>query len=216
MSRHEAVSRVTSQMNGISLTNERHPFHERDCKRDSFWNLSYELYLSHEWYLSRMNGIPLINCLNLSHTRYGVDSISRLLKIIGLFSRILSLLSGSFAKETCNFKEPTERSHPIFLSWMNGIWIESCRTFTALVSAAIHSWSCVWPYISGLSVGVGEDVHWEWGMELGVVMEWLWMLCVNVRCMYRYTHTHTHTCIHTHIHAYTHTHTHTYTKCTYV
>ena len=31
----------------------------------------------------------------------------------GLFCRILSLLQGSFAKETYNFKEPTNRSHPI-------------------------------------------------------------------------------------------------------
>ena len=37
----------------------------------------------------------------------------RLLKIIGLFYRILSLLQGSFAKETYIFKEPTNRSHPI-------------------------------------------------------------------------------------------------------
>jgi len=43
---------------------------------------------------------------------YGVATISRLLKIIGLFW-ISSLLKGSFAKETCNFKEPTHRSHPI-------------------------------------------------------------------------------------------------------
>jgi len=34
---------------------------------------------------------------------YGVASISRLLKIIGLFCKISSLLYGSFAKETYNF-----------------------------------------------------------------------------------------------------------------
>jgi len=44
---------------------------------------------------------------------YGVASISRLLKIIGLFCRISSLLQGSFAKETCNFQRPTSRSHRI-------------------------------------------------------------------------------------------------------
>jgi len=44
---------------------------------------------------------------------YGVATISRLLKIIGLFCRISSLLQGSFAKKTYNFKEPTNRSHPI-------------------------------------------------------------------------------------------------------
>ena len=40
---------------------------------------------------------------------YGVATISRLLKMIGLFGRILSLLKGSFAKETYDFKEPTNR-----------------------------------------------------------------------------------------------------------
>ena len=45
--------------------------------------------------------------------KYGVATISRLLKIIRLFCRIPSLLQGSFAKETYNFKEPTNRSHPI-------------------------------------------------------------------------------------------------------
>jgi len=44
---------------------------------------------------------------------YGLATTSRLLKIIGLFYRISSLLQGSFAKETCNFQEPTNRSHPI-------------------------------------------------------------------------------------------------------
>jgi len=36
---------------------------------------------------------------------YGVATISRLLKITGLFCRLSSLLQGSFAKETCNFKD---------------------------------------------------------------------------------------------------------------
>ena len=40
-------------------------------------------------------------------------TISRLLQIIGLSCRISSLLKGFFAKETYNFKEPTDRSQPI-------------------------------------------------------------------------------------------------------
>jgi len=44
---------------------------------------------------------------------YGVATISRLLKMIGLFcKRALSKRRYS-AKETYNFKEPTNRSHPI-------------------------------------------------------------------------------------------------------
>ena len=44
---------------------------------------------------------------------YGMATMSRLLKIIGLFCRISSLLHGTFAKETSHFKEPTNRGHPI-------------------------------------------------------------------------------------------------------
>ena len=47
---------------------------------------------------------------------YGVATISRLLKSIGLFCRISSVWKGSFAKETYNLKEPTNRSHPISMS----------------------------------------------------------------------------------------------------
>ena len=42
--------------------------------------------------------------------------MSRPFKIIGLFCRISSLLWASFAKETYNFKEPTNRSHLILVS----------------------------------------------------------------------------------------------------
>jgi len=48
---------------------------------------------------------------------YGVATISRLLKIAGLFCRISSLLQGSCANETFNVKEPTHLSHPIVESY---------------------------------------------------------------------------------------------------
>jgi len=43
---------------------------------------------------------------------YGMASVSKIDKIIGLFCRILSLWWGSFAKETYNFIDPTDQSHP--------------------------------------------------------------------------------------------------------
>jgi len=46
---------------------------------------------------------------------YGVASSSRLLKIIGLFCKRVLYKRRYSAKETCNFKEPTHRSHPISL-----------------------------------------------------------------------------------------------------
>jgi len=44
---------------------------------------------------------------------YGVATISRIDKIIGLFCRKASLLWGSFAKEMYSFIDPTNISHPI-------------------------------------------------------------------------------------------------------
>ena len=44
---------------------------------------------------------------------YGVATVSRIDKIIGLFCRVSSLLLGSFAKETYNLFDPTNQSHPI-------------------------------------------------------------------------------------------------------
>ena len=60
-----------------------------------------------------MGYLRLVALLGMWHAMYGVATICRLLKIIGLSCRIWSLLQGSFAKETYNFKETTNRSHPI-------------------------------------------------------------------------------------------------------
>jgi len=48
-------------------------------------------------------------------TWYGVAPISRLLKVIGLFCKRALQKRRYSAKETYNFKEPTNRSHPIWL-----------------------------------------------------------------------------------------------------
>ena len=51
---------------------------------------------------------------------YGVVSISRLLNIVGLFSKRALWKRRYSAKETYNCREPTNRSHPIFLYiWLN-------------------------------------------------------------------------------------------------
>ena len=52
----------------------------------------------------------------------GVATICRLLKIIGLFCRIQSLLQGSFVKETYSYKEPTNPSHPMWIMLRNCLW----------------------------------------------------------------------------------------------
>ena len=47
--------------------------------------------------------------------RYGLATSSRLLKIIGLFCKRALQKRLYSAKETCNFKEPTNSSHTIYL-----------------------------------------------------------------------------------------------------
>jgi len=49
----------------------------------------------------------------VTHILYWVATMSMRLKMTSLFCRISSLLYGSFANETYNFKEPTNRCHPI-------------------------------------------------------------------------------------------------------
>ena len=44
---------------------------------------------------------------------YGVATVSRLLKSIGLFCKRALEKRSVFCKETCSFKEPTNRSHAI-------------------------------------------------------------------------------------------------------
>ena len=64
-------------------------------------------------------------CMAIIHV-YGVATISRLLKIIGLLcKRALSKRLYS-AKETYNFKEPTNRSHPIVIK-TSYLYIEESR-----------------------------------------------------------------------------------------
>jgi len=76
----------------------------------------------HMWYID-MTYI-FVTWLLFSH--YGVATISRLLKIIGLFCKRALLKMLYSAKETYNFKEPTNRSHPIggtkLLTLANVIW----------------------------------------------------------------------------------------------
>jgi len=53
---------------------------------------------------------------DIRETGYGVATISRLLKIIGFFCKRALYKRRYSAKETCNFKEPTNRSHRIYKS----------------------------------------------------------------------------------------------------
>jgi len=101
---------------------------------------------SHVWVKTRLMCVPWLIHLwhdsfhDLSCVCYGVATISRLLKIIGLFCRIQSLLWGSSAKETCNFKEPTNRSLPI---WLIRAWYAALHACAVTHSHVTWLMSCV-------------------------------------------------------------------------
>ena len=61
-------------------------------------------------YVLKISAIYAILKMN---TTYGVAATSRLLKRIGLFCKRDLQKRRYSAKETCNFKEPTNRSYPI-------------------------------------------------------------------------------------------------------
>ena len=71
---------------------------------------------------------------------YGAAMISRLL----FFCRIWSLWYGSFPKETYNFKEPTNRSHPM---WYQCTGWGGMRIYTC-VSVCIYIYIYICIYIS--------------------------------------------------------------------
>jgi len=75
---------------------------------------------------------PCIRCYN--------STISRLLKIKGLFCRLQSLLQGSFAKETNNFKEPIHRGHPIYIN------IRMDHVYDAAIMC-LHIYMCTYIYV---------------------------------------------------------------------
>ena len=89
-----------------------------DMTHSYVWHDSFicVTWLIHIWHMchKHTNGPSWVCCGKRRRLySYGVARISRLLKIIGLFCRISSLLYGTFAKETNNVKEPTNHSHPI-------------------------------------------------------------------------------------------------------
>ena len=78
--------------------------------RALLWKIAYNDKASYE------SSPPCTGVTSLiSHVCYGVATISRIDRIIGLFCRIASLLWDSFAKETYNFIDLTNISHLIWI-----------------------------------------------------------------------------------------------------
>jgi len=155
-----------------------------------------------------MNGISLINYLNPSNTQYGVDSISRPLKIMGIFCKYRLFNRALLQKRPIILRSLLSVATPYFShGWMEfelshvahlQLWFQLPFIRDPASDPTFQVWVWVW-----VTMFTGSG-----GWSRGGVMEWLWMLCVNLRCMYRYTHTHTH--MHTHSHTCIYTHTDTY------
>ena len=76
-------------------------------------------HITHIYALVSLHDAPLHRAAR--HT-YGVATISRLLKITGLFCKRALQKRLYSAKETYNFKEPTSRGHPIWISRVTYTW----------------------------------------------------------------------------------------------
>ena len=79
-----------------------------NCALTTIHQLHSHLSLAHTHTLRSQITYPV-----LSYNTYGVATSSRLLKIIGLFCKKALWKRRFSAKDTSNFKEPTNRSHPI-------------------------------------------------------------------------------------------------------
>jgi len=79
---------------------------------------------------------------------YEVATSSRLLKIIGLFCKRALWQRRYSAKETCHFKEPTNRSHPIATNGLVALHHGLKRRVTARDAQCLHICVCVYTYIN--------------------------------------------------------------------
>jgi len=125
----------------------------------------------HNWYgHSKESAWGCVLCLILSVLcailRYGVALVSRIDKIIGLFCKRALQMRQYSGKETYNFIDPTDRSHPIsvlcailrYLVYMyiciclymyihiyafQGVWLGACLMHDTHTYMYIHTYTCI-------------------------------------------------------------------------
>ena len=79
------------------------------------------------------------SCMEKSRGWCGVAIISRLLQIVGLFWKRALQKRLYSAKETCNFKEPTDRSHPIVKIGLVHKWIHHSKFSLTIAEHRAHN-----------------------------------------------------------------------------
>jgi len=104
----------------LQVSFAKEPFKKRRYSAKETYDFKEPTNRSHpivEYYntLQRIATRTATHRSTLQHTarHYGVATDSRIDQIIGLFCKIMSLLQGSFTKETYDFIDPTDQSHPI-------------------------------------------------------------------------------------------------------
>jgi len=96
---------------------------------------------------------------HITSSDYGAATCSRLLKIIGLFCKRALWKRRYSAKETCNFKDPINRSHPMashsYESTHRGDQTSNTRIsrshdfavwFFEWRELRLHTWKCEWKF----------------------------------------------------------------------
>ena len=147
----------------IHINSESVCVHHMKC--NCMMSISYVLYhwvitliwMSHHMYITtESSGV------------YGVPSSSRLLTILGLVCRILSLSQGSFAKQTYNFKAPTTQSHTIPYKTLLGCGFSSmCPVFFLICTINSKVKSVSYVYQEHVSRGRCADLHWTGSTPAG-------------------------------------------------
>jgi len=90
---------------------------------------------------------------NSKQTQYEVATISKLLKIAGLFAERALWKRIYSAKETCNFKEPTNRSHPIANNTVAPLRKDGLRR----IHSSIYIYICICSLFDGSECHVGTS-----------------------------------------------------------
>ena len=141
-------------------------------------------------------------CASTGFLIHGVATTSRLLKIIGLFCRISSPLEGSFAKETYNFMDPTNWSHPLWrtLCDMPHVWVKSWHIYEWVMSPISLCDASLWMYCAGEHENDCRFFFFsiyarDWGHSAQTrqvcLMSHTWRTLCDMPCIYMYTHIYT-------------------------
>jgi len=81
------------------------------CACFKSWRATQSIYTEYNMYSADFATSK--SAVYVLYHKYGVATISRLLKTLGLFCKRALYTRLYSAKETFNFKQPTNRSHPI-------------------------------------------------------------------------------------------------------